>query len=179
MLDKEITLLNAVRDLDQVALVTVFDLYAPIIYKYAMRLSGDPAEADDIVGDAFAELLKQLKKGRGPTDNLRSYLFQIAYHKIVDHTRSRQHEIGLDDLSSMSSGEQLAVQQENREQLIDLTTIIQNHLSEDQYHVVSLRFIEDFSLKETAQIMGKTVNHIKVIQNRAITKIWQVLDRQL
>jgi DNA-directed RNA polymerase specialized sigma24 family protein len=31
--------------------------------------------------------------------------------------------------------------------------------------------MEEFSLEETAAIMGKKVNHVKVIQNRAIAKL--------
>jgi len=34
-----------------------------------------------------------------------------------------------------------------------------------------LRLLEDFSLNETAAILGKQVSHIKVIQNRAIAKL--------
>jgi RNA polymerase sigma-70 factor, ECF subfamily len=44
-------------------------------------------------------------------------------------------------------------------------------LTEDQRHVIILRFLEDFSLKETAEIIGKEVNNIKVIQNRGIAKL--------
>ena len=41
----------------------------------------------------------------------------------------------------------------------------------DQRIVIILRFLEDFSLKETAEIIGKDVNNVKVIQNRGIAKL--------
>ncbi len=52
-----------------------------------------------------------------------------------------------------------------------LITAMQTELTEDQRHVIILRFLEDFSLKETAEIIGKEVNNIKVIQNRGIAKL--------
>ncbi len=49
-------------------------------------------------------------------------------------------------------------------------------LTEDQRHVVLLRFVEGFSLKETAAITGKKVNNVKVIQNRAIAALRKGID---
>lgn len=178
-MDDDATLLKAARKLDQDALAAVFDCYAPVLYKYALRLCRDSAEADDIVGDVFTQLLKYLKEGKGPRDNLRSYLYQIAYHKVVDHARDRKHLTALENGMSLSSGDSLPSQHENREQMDALESVIQNQLSEDQRHVILLRFIEDFSLKETAEIVGKNVNNVKVIQNRAIARLRQVLDRQI
>jgi RNA polymerase sigma-70 factor (ECF subfamily) len=165
------TLLNAIRNLDQDALAAVFDSYAPILYKYAMHLCGNPDEADDIVGHVFSELLKHLRKGNGPRDNLRAYLFQIAYHKIVDHARDRQRTTPLDKSNSVSSGESIHARHEEREQINKLDAIIKKLLTPDQRHIILLRFMEDFSLKETAEITGKSVNNIKVIQSRAIAKL--------
>jgi RNA polymerase sigma-70 factor, ECF subfamily len=48
-------------------------------------------------------------------------------------------------------------------------------LTDDQRHVIILRFLEDFSLNETAAILGKRVSHIKVIQSRAIAKLRKAL----
>lgn len=175
---EDAALLKAIKDYDKAGLATVFDSYAPLIYKYALRLNGDPLEADNIVGEVFAELLKQLKKGKGPRENLRSYLFQIAYHKIVDNVRDQKHLTCIDDLPMLSGGKALTADHEDKEQLIALEAILQNHLSEEQCHVILLRFIEDFNLKETAEIMGKTIDNVKVIQNRAIKKIRKVLNGQ-
>lgn len=177
-MDKDAALLKAIKEYDHEGLTTVFDSYAPLIYKYALRLNRDPVEADNIVGEVFAELLKQLKKGKGPCENLRSYLFQIAYHKIVDDVRNQKNLTCIDDLPKLSSGEMLTNNHEDKEQLIALETILHDHLNKEQRHVIFLRFIEDFNLKETAEIMGKTIDNVKVIQNRAIKKIHKVLDGQ-
>ena len=48
-------------------------------------------------------------------------------------------------------------------------------LTEEQKNVIVLRYQEDFSLKETAEIVGKNVNAIKALQNRAIGRLRKVL----
>ena len=60
-----------------------------------------------------------------------------------------------------------------------LVSAMNSELTDDQRHVIILRFLEDFSLKETAQVIGKEVNNVKVIQNRGITKLRKALELQL
>jgi RNA polymerase sigma-70 factor (ECF subfamily) len=52
---------------------------------------------------------------------------------------------------------------------------IKHKLTEDQRHVIILRYLEGFSLRETADIMGKEVYNVKVIQNRGVAKLRKAL----
>ena len=70
------------------ALVEIFNRYAMALYRYAFRLCHDAVMADHIVGDVFAKLLENLSSGTGPSTNLRSYLYEMAYHRMIDVTRS-------------------------------------------------------------------------------------------
>ena len=177
-MDTDAALLRAARKLDPDALVAIFDCYAPVIFKYTLRLCGDCAEADDIVGDVFAQLLAHFKQGKGPRDNLRAYLYQIAYHKVVDHARDRKHVTTLENGMSLHSTDSLPAQQEDRDQLDAVHAIILDQLTDDQRDVITLRFIENFSIRETAEITGKDANNVKVIQNRALNRLRRVLGSQ-
>jgi RNA polymerase sigma-70 factor (ECF subfamily) len=55
---------------------------------------------------------------------------------------------------------------------------VQNKLTDDQRHVIVLRFLEGFSLRETATIIGKKEDHVKVIQSRGIAKLRKSLDQK-
>ena len=80
-------LLESARRMDREALVRIFDLYSTSLYSYALRLCHDPLMADHIVGDVFAKFLEQLSMGKGPETHLRAYLYQMAYHLVVDDAR--------------------------------------------------------------------------------------------
>jgi RNA polymerase sigma-70 factor (ECF subfamily) len=170
----EPALLHGARKLDQVALATIFDKYAPAIYKYCFRLSHDAIESDNIVGDVFAELFEKLTAGQGPLTNLRSYLYQIAYHRLIDHIRYNQQMTKLEIVNNAQdklAASSVQSEVEDRFLLETLLSALNTDLSEIQQHVIFLRFFEDFSLRETALIIGKSVNNVKVIQNRAIAKL--------
>lgn len=172
----EEALLKAARKLDQVALSQIFDQYASAIYNYVLRLCRDPEIADQIVGDVFAKLLDMLADGKGPRTNLRSYLYQIAYHQFIDQTRYNQHITPI-EIVEYFRGDDDSMQDEleNRALLDVVLLAINNDLTTDQRHVIILRFLEGLDLKETAKVTGKSVNNVKVLQSRGIDKLRKVL----
>jgi RNA polymerase sigma-70 factor (ECF subfamily) len=174
----ESALLMAARDGDGDALAEIFDRFAPLLFKYALRLCRDPAEADDIVGDVFSQLLNQLKKGQGPRENLRAYLYQVAYHEVVNHARSNSRSTALDDTLLSDPEQAPPPRQEGREQLHALEIALRKDLNDDQRHIVVLRFIEDFNLQETAEITGKSIGSVKAIQSRAVAILRRVISEE-
>ena len=176
-METDLTLLNAARMMDKEALVKIFDLYSPALYKYALRLCGDPMMADHIVGDVFAKLLDQLSSGNGPRSNLRPYLYETTYHRMIDERRYSQRRAPLEVAASLRQ-DTLSAFLRLEDQIIfkQVLHVLQNELTNDQRHVIVLRFLEDFSLRETAAIIGKKADHVRVIQNRALAKLRRTLD---
>jgi len=170
-------LLQAAKRLDQDALAKIFDLYAPVIYNYILRLCHDPAQADQIVGDVFARLLDQLATGQGPRTNLRSYLYQTAYHLFIDQTRDHLRVAPIEIVDYVApENNTIQTEVENRALLNAVIMAISNCLTDEQRHVVILRFLEGMSLKETAKIVGKNAKSVKALQSRGIVKLRQVLS---
>jgi len=174
----EKALLKAIWKLEQDALTTAFEQYAPLVYKYALRTCHSALEADDVVGEVFSRLVDGLSNGRGPRENLRAYLYQTAYHIIIDNSRNRKHFVERDETFQIKLSEDSV--EEDAEKQHDLRTLqesIYRDLTEEQRHVIILRFFEGFDLRQTAAILGKEINNIKVIQNRAITKLRESLAK--
>jgi RNA polymerase sigma-70 factor, ECF subfamily len=179
-MDANLSLLASARKMDANALTEIFDFYAPGIYKYVFRLSNNAVMADQIVGDVFSKLLELFSAGTGPRTNLRSYLFEMAYHIFVDEARYSYRRMPIETLdSTYTGGFSTDVCAEDRMMYKIVLQAILNDLTEDQRHVVVLRFLEGFSLKETALIIGKKVGNVKVIQNRAIAALRTALDNPL
>lgn len=173
----DLTLLDSARQMNADALVKIFDLYSRPLFNYALRLCRDPAAADNIVGDVFVKLLDQLRNGRGPSSNLRSYLYEMTYHLIVDESRFSQREISIEGIDVFRyDNSSLYVNFENRLLFEKVMLAIRRDLTKDQRHVIILRFLEGFNLRETAAIMDRDVNNVKVIQNRALAALRKVLD---
>ena len=178
-METDIELLEMARKLDTEALVKIFDLYSVALYRYALSLSRDPLLADCIVGDVFANFLDQLTSGKGPKTNLRSYLYQAAYHRAIDEARYSRRRTSIEVLDWISGNVTSIVSgYENQILFGQIMDIMRSKLSDDQRHVVILRILEGFSIRETAQILGKKEEHVKVIQSRALAVLRRSLEYQ-
>ena len=178
--DSDMTLLESARKMNRDALVKIFDLYSSALYNYALRLCNDALLADYIVGDVFAKLLEHLSAGNGPGTNLRSYLYQTTYHLIVDEVRGSNREVPIDVVDLLRhDAYSTYIHLENRLVFETILQAMRNDLTDDQRHVIILRFLEGFSLRETAAIMGKQVNNVKVTQNRAIATLRKALEHKV
>jgi RNA polymerase sigma-70 factor, ECF subfamily len=173
-------LLVSARRMNSDALAKIFDLYAFALYKYAFRFCENALMADQIVGDAFSKLVESLAIGKGPVDNLRSYLFEITYHLLVDETRYYRRRTSIDALEPvLPDGHAASTIVENQLLLEAVMKAIQCDLTDYQRHVIVLRFFEGFSMVETGVILGKSVKHIKAAQNRAIMKLRRAMDGRI
>jgi RNA polymerase sigma-70 factor (ECF subfamily) len=175
-MDTEEALLDAAKRMNKDALVEMFELYAPALYKYAFCLCCDTLLADHIVGDVFAKLLEHLSDGTGPSAHLRTYLYRMTYHLVVDAARHSRRFAPLEVVDfTHQDANSTDVSIENQLLLEAVLRAIQRKLTEDQQHVIILRFLEGFSLKETAAILGKELSNVKVIQTRAISTLRRAL----
>jgi RNA polymerase sigma-70 factor, ECF subfamily len=165
--------------MDREALVRIFDLYSTSLYNYALRLCQDPLTADHIVGDVFAKFLEQLSMGRGPETHLRSYLYQMTYHLVVDDARYSSRRTSLEALDLYFHEEAAFLSAEKRLTYETVLHAIRTCLTEIQRHVIILRFLEGMNLKETARIVGKREEHVKVIQSRALKALRKALHAVL
>lgn len=88
----------------------------------------------------------------------------MAPIEAVDFTITNKH------FTAVSADERLLVEA--------VLQAIMNDLTDDQRHVIILRFLEGFSVKETAAITGKKMGTVTAIQYRAIAALRKALDSQ-
>ncbi|GAA2229989.1 hypothetical protein GCM10010232_15340 [Streptomyces amakusaensis] len=87
---------NRFRRGDPVALGELYDEHAQVLYRYALRVTGDWAEAEDIVSATFLEAWRGREKLHPDGGTPRPWLLGIATNIIRRNARSRRrHEIAL------------------------------------------------------------------------------------
>lgn len=150
-------------------ITAIYERFSVPIYKFARRLCGDEVIAQDIVSETFTRLVEKLAVGKGPQTNTRSYLYQTAYHLFIDHARDSRRYAPL-EVAENAVDDKAGLPEERVQKRAAIRQVIglaKTRLSSDQRAVVALRLVEGFSLKASAQILGRRVNDIKAIQYRA------------
>lgn len=87
---------NRFRRGDRDALGELYDEHAQVLYRYALRVTGDWAEAEDVVSATFLEAWRSREKLRPDGDGLRPWLLGIATNIMRRNARARRRrEIAL------------------------------------------------------------------------------------
>lgn len=128
------------------------------------RLLGDPAEAQDVVQDAFALAFERLGKLRQP-EALRSWLKRIAFRQINRRYRRRrlQRTLGVGRTGDPSMLEELAREdapQEVRVQLGQLDRVL-TRLPAEMRLCWILRHVQGESLEDIAALCGRSLATVK------------------
>lgn len=74
-------------------IVALYDEIRPSLYKNLVFLGFDPNGADDVIQEAFLELVRHLEAGR-TIENMRAWIFRATYSLSVSAHR-KQRKIGL------------------------------------------------------------------------------------
>ncbi len=165
-------LVKAARRGREAAFLQLFDEHHAALFRFAFRLTGSVADAEDIVQECFLQMLLpecSYNPGRTP---VRNYLFGVARNQWLK--RLRKHEMagegGQQDASDRSpEGEVL------RAELEDVVARAVMQLPETQKDVLILAHYEQMPLAEIARVMGLDLGAVKSRLQRARANLKETL----
>jgi len=164
--EDEQELISQLRQMDEDAISWVWNAYYAQLVRYATRLTQNSSVAEETVSTVFQRLLESLHRGKGPKTNIRSYLYKMTYHTVVDSSRSDLESVPISD--SLAEDNPAPEQRLERADQIEKINRALDSLTEDQRNLIVLRFVEELTMRETAEVMDKTINAIKSMQRRAV-----------
>jgi RNA polymerase sigma-70 factor, ECF subfamily len=166
-------LLHRAHNFDLESLGEIYDTYSPRVYRYAVRLLGDPDLAEECVSETFQRFLVALKNGGGPQDHLQAYLYRIAHNWITDQYRRQPPVLELSEYLSDENANPAQHALDRIDQSLVRSALMR--LTPDQRQVIILRFLEGWDNEETARIMDKPYGAIKALQHRALETLKRLL----
>lgn len=167
-------LLAALKRKDKQAFSTLVELYSAKIYQLALKMSGNPQDAEDVLQETFLKAMRSVEKFEGRS-SLLTWLYRIAVNESLMLIRKRKPEL---DLTSHPDEEEIEYpnlvgdcclpEREllTREARVFLDQAIQR-LPEILRVVFVLRDIESLSIKETAEALELSEENVKIRLLRA------------
>jgi RNA polymerase sigma-70 factor (ECF subfamily) len=156
-------------------LIRIYEENSDGLYRYAVRLLSDEDLAEECVSETFSRFLQIVRRGGGPKDNIRAYLYRMAHNWITDHYRRQPlSQVSLEE-STSEQGAAGTAQQVFEILERDRVRRALLKLPPDQQQVIHLRFLEDWSHAEIANLLGKTIEATRSLQYRALATLRQIL----
>src|SRR2546427_8593878 len=164
--------------------------YSGPIYHVAYRMTGDAAEASDVVQDIFLKIFRNIGGFKGEAA-LKTWIFKIAFSEILNRLRwwKRRHRFTTLSLDESANGDAAShsvrhagptpeeiLQAKERENAIQQALW---RLSGEHRSIIVLRDIEGFSYAEIAEVLGISIGTVKSRLARARTHLKKSLMRYL
>ena len=134
------------------------------VYAYIVRRVGDRHQAEDLTADVFREALAGIGKFEWRGVPFAAWLIGIASRLVADHWKRSGREAGNPAKGSEAA---IAAAVENSTIVFQLV----DRLPEAQFRVIHMRFVEQKSIREIAQELGRSEGAVKQLQLRAIESL--------
>lgn len=171
----EAELLAALRQRQEAAFAYLFETYSDRIYRLAVGLLHDEAEAEGVVQETFLRLFERLDQFEGRS-SLGTWLYRVAYNKTMDVLRRHHVTISVDEMddeATMAAPSILLDWRNMPETMLgeaEVATALDQAIAAlpEKYRVVFLlREVEGLTTEETAVIANISISAAKVRLHRA------------
>jgi RNA polymerase sigma-70 factor (ECF subfamily) len=146
------------------SLVAIYDEALPAVYGYLVRRCGSVELAEDLTSTTFLAAADALR--RGVVDDLSvPWLVGVARHKLVDHWRHRA--VVERSLRLLDGGADDPVDPMDEIADADAARRVLLSLAPDHRAVLTLRYVDDLGVPETADLIGRSVRATESLLARA------------
>jgi len=170
---------------DKQAFIIAYDKYVDQIYRFIFFKINNQAEAEDLTSQVFVKGWGYVQDGKlndsDEYQSLKSLLYKIARNAVIDYYRTQKPTDSLDD------PEQIWELADNQPDLLSQTAqgldyeaiIMQLSRLKSEYRgVIVMRYIDQLSINEIAEVLGKTKANVRVTIFRALTALKDLVNKQ-
>ena len=176
---QEETLLEMLRDTRsrREAFPLVVKEFQRRVYSIVRKMVIDHDDADDIVQEVFVKVWHNIDKFKGES-GLFTWIYRIATNESLQFLRKRKNNVKLEeDLGECFANEMSVVDTPGGEEIEMKLQKAILQLPDKQRLVFNMRYYEELSYEEIAEITETSVGALKASYHHAATKIEEYLQQ--
>jgi RNA polymerase sigma-70 factor (ECF subfamily) len=166
---------------DAEAFGLLYDRYFDTVFRFVYFRVGNRQLAEDLTADTFLRALKRIGSFTWQGRDLGAWLVTIARNLVADHFKSGRYRLEVTtgdvlDAERAESGPEGSPESAVVDHVTNVALLkAVKQLNPEQQECIVLRFLQGFSVAETAQAMGKNEGAIKALQYRAVRTLARLL----
>ncbi len=181
LINSEEKLIKKAQKGEKEAFGLLYDKYIDQIYRFVYLKTNNKQDSEDLSQQIFLNAWENIKNYQPKGFPFSSWLYKIARNLIVDYYRTKKVNLDLEDASEkeydfFSKGD-LELDLETKIEIEKVKKVILQ-LPSEQQNLIIMKFIEELSNKEIAQILNKSEGAIRVLQHRALKQLKKILEKQ-
>jgi len=174
---RDAIILEKIKRGDNEAFSEIYDEYSQKIYRYIYFKVPDSQTAEDLTGQTFLNFWEYISQTDKTVNNLQAFLYNVAHNLLIDFYRRRKEDMPLTAVDNLAAETDEKVRSKvhlDKDMAKLIATIAK--LNDDYNDLVTLHYIEEYSVREIAGILGKTENNVRVTLHRALKALKKLLS---
>ena len=173
---KEIILYSKVKSKDAKSFIKVYDLYIDQIYRFIYFKVSNAEEAEDLSSAVFLKVWSYIQEGNEiKHKTLKALIYKISRNLIIDHYRkvSRQKSVSMDDdfVKDIADDKQDIHKEIELKDDIESIKLKLKELKDEYREIIVMRFVNELSISEIAEILDKPKGSVRVLIFRALKAV--------
>jgi len=164
---------------DSQAFSRIYDAYSGKLFRYIRLKISSRQHAEDILQEVFVKIWRGLPNYDQEKGTFNAWVYRVAANALNDFLRKIYRAPETLEMSEEFESSKAPWQQD----ATDMGKVLDAELSLKQLgslmsgipevyqKVIEYRFIQDLTVEETAELLGKTNLAVRLIQHRAINKL--------
>lgn len=158
--------------------------YLKVIYNFALRMTGNPQNAEDITQEVLIKVWRSIKSFK-PEKNFKTWLLSIARNATIDQLRKKKAYAFSDftnDEGDNALAERLVSEEPEAPELLDRQFEIEElekalaEINPQAREILLLHYGDELTFDEIGQMLKKPLNTVKSIHRRAVLSLRGILD---
>jgi RNA polymerase sigma-70 factor (ECF subfamily) len=165
--------LEAAKAGDLAAFEQLMRQHERLVLRTALRILGNPADAQDVAQEVFLRLYRNLKKVEA-AGNLEGWLYRVAVNLCRDQRRRKGRTEELEDVVAAPGDPQQELTAAERRRVLKMSLRM---LPEKERAALVLRDLEGLSTSEVAEILGSSEATVRSQISKARVKVKDFVER--
>jgi RNA polymerase sigma-70 factor, ECF subfamily len=171
--------LNGARKGEEAAFATLWRIHNSKLTRFVqIRLLNSSIDYEEVVSETWLNVARDIRKFKGSSAEFTGWLYAIARNRIVDATRIRDRQArssqDIEEVFWLPSPTNVEKEFEANETVNEAVNAIAQ-LPAAQSEVLLLRIVSDLSVEETALVVKKNANAVRVLSHRGLIALREKL----
>jgi RNA polymerase sigma-70 factor (ECF subfamily) len=176
---KDKLLLIRLQKKDPEAFAQMYDAYADSIYRFIYFKVSNRQDAEDLTSEVFIKVWQYITSGE-KIRNLRALIYQSARNLVIDFYRKKSRRELSQDIETISEipddRQQSLLSSIEATLELDNLEVILRRMKDEYREILVLRYIEDLSITEIAEVLHKSKGSVRILLHRALKVAKELLS---
>lgn len=154
----------------------IYAQYVKDVYRFALKLSGNPDVADEITQITFLKAFEKINEFRGDC-KLSVWLCQIAKYEYFAYCKKKKSSTSSESLQELADSECFEEKLLDKEESFHILEIL-HYIPEPYKEVFTLRVMGEYSYRDIGRLFRKTESWARVTYYRAKSMIIERMERE-